>query len=516
MKIAVTGATGHVGLNLVEELVAAGHDVRAFADAGLELLADRPVERIQGDVRDEGALAECFRDVDRVFHLAAVISIDGDRGGLVHDVNVRGAGTAANAALRAGVGRFIHFSSIHAFDIHGSEGVVDESSPRATGTHVAAYDHSKALGEAEVRAVIAQGLDGVILHPTGVIGAVDFAPSRAGRGLLDAARGRMPVIVDGGFDWVDVRDVVSGACAAAERGVRGRSYILAGGRRSMHDMVEQAARHAGAPAPLVTLPRWVLQSFASLPTLIGRLRGREPWFTAESLATLGTTGHFSNQLASDELGYDPRPPEEAIESLVEWFFASGELRSPDDGQGSEAGAAKDSAPTAFERQLGTYPVDDPVVREVLARALVEIAAADDAVDESEQRLLQRFAEPSDAGCPQTGELPSGEWATLPQGTRESILLVATTMACVDEDYSLVERKAVDGLRQRLDVSPQRAAALDGWAREFVIDQRFDDFYADGVLDDAERRRIEQLGASLGVAFALIAKLDARAQKRRGL
>ena len=87
---------------------------------------------------------------------------------------------------------------------------------------------------------------------------------------------------------------------------------------------------------------------------------------------------------------------------------------------------------------------------------------------------------------------------------------------VDEDYSLVERKAVDGLRQRLDVSLQRAAALDGWAKEFVIDQRFDDFYADGLLDDAERRRIEQLGASLGVAFALIAKLDARAQKRRGL
>ena len=118
MKIAVTGATGHVGLNLVEQLVSDGHQVRAFASSGLELLDHQPVERIQGDVRDEASLLDCFRDVDRVFHLAAVNSIDGDRGGLVSDVNVRGARTSAQAALQAGVERFVHFSSIHAFDIH--------------------------------------------------------------------------------------------------------------------------------------------------------------------------------------------------------------------------------------------------------------------------------------------------------------------------------------------------------------------------------------------------------------
>ena len=71
MKIAVTGATGHVGLNLVEQLVSDGHQVRAFASSGLELLDHQPVERIQGDVRDEASLLDCFRDVDRVFHAIA-------------------------------------------------------------------------------------------------------------------------------------------------------------------------------------------------------------------------------------------------------------------------------------------------------------------------------------------------------------------------------------------------------------------------------------------------------------
>lgn len=514
MKIAVTGATGHIGLNLVDQLVNDGHQVRAFATSGLELLEHQPVERIQGDVRDEAALLECFRDVDRVFHLAAVISIDGDRGGLVHDVNVGGARTAANAALRAGVGRLIHFSSIHAFDIHGATGVLDESSERATGPNAAAYDRSKALGEAAVRETIGRGLDGVILHPTGVVGAADHAPSRAGRGLLDAARGRMPIIVDGSFDWVDVRDVVSGASAAAERGVRGRSYILSGGRRSMHELVSQAASQAGAAPPLVTLPRWLLRSFASLPTMVGRLRGREPWFTAESLATLGTSGRFSNQLARDELGYDPRPPEQAIETLVAWFLATGQLKSPADCDA----LASDLPDTAFARQLALHPVNAPLVREIMARALVEIAVADEAVDESERNLLRHFAGTGTGDVESLGaqKLVLSDIETLSRGTRESILLVATTMACVDEDYSQVEREAVNRLRRRLGVSRKRAAVLDGCAREFVVDQRFDEFYADGVVDDAERQRIEQLAIGLGMSPGAMAKIEARARQRRGI
>jgi len=62
-----------------------------------------------------------------------------------------------------------------------------------------------------------QGLDAVIVHPTGILGPHDYAPSHAGRAMLDIYHGRTRVLVAGGFNWVDVRDVCAGAMAAAER-----------------------------------------------------------------------------------------------------------------------------------------------------------------------------------------------------------------------------------------------------------------------------------------------------------
>jgi hypothetical protein len=114
------------------------------------------------------------------------------------------------------------------------------------------------------------------------------------------------------------------------------------------------------------------------------------------------------------------------------------------------------------------------------------------------------------------ELVSEDTEALSAGTCESILLVATTMACVDDDYSQVEREAVDRLRRRLGVPRNRAAVLGEWAKEFVVDQRFDEFYADGILDDAERARVEHLAVGLGMTAAAMARIEARARQRRGL
>ncbi len=121
MIAVVTGASGHVGTNLVAALRAAGVDVRCPTS----------------DVRDRAAMRAAFSGADVVFHLAAVISIAGDRGGLVQSVNVDGVRASALAALDVGVGRFVHCSSVHAFGLMAARGhPVDESAPRALGVHL--------------------------------------------------------------------------------------------------------------------------------------------------------------------------------------------------------------------------------------------------------------------------------------------------------------------------------------------------------------------------------------------
>src|SRR5690606_7878039 len=142
--------------------------------------------------------------------------------------NVRGPRSVARAALAEGVRRMVHVGSIHAFDARPLDAPLDESRRRAIGRRYPAYDRSKAAGEAEVRRAVAEGLDAVVVHPSSVIGPWDFHGSRMGRFFLDLFRRRLPVLVDGGFDWVDVRDVAESLVAAAERGRRGESYLLGG------------------------------------------------------------------------------------------------------------------------------------------------------------------------------------------------------------------------------------------------------------------------------------------------
>jgi dihydroflavonol-4-reductase len=511
MRVAVTGATGHVGHNLVRFLLGGGHRVRAFDIGGFERLPQhQDVEHWQGDIREEEGLVRCFEGVELVFHLAAISSIEGDEGGLIQEVNVGGTRAAAQAALRSGVRRFVHFSSINAFDTRCIEGEVDEDSPRSGGADLPAYDRTKYLGEQEVRKVIEQGLDAVIVHPTWVIGAADSVPSRAGKGLLDAARGRLPIIVEGGFDWVDVDDVIQGAWLAASRGETGRSYILSGDYRSMTDLVTLAAQRSGASGPLVSMPRWLLRSFAGLPTLAGWLRGKEPIFTAESLDALGTGVRVSNRRAREELGYVPTPTEATVHELVDWFIAQGMVEP-------KATRATDALlQSEFIRQFQAYPLDGPHEQEILGAELARMAAADGSIESAERELVSQFASLAIEDLLERPRLTPEQLQELSEGVRESVLMVAMALVWVDEQCTEREHEAIERLRADLGVPAGRATELERWAREFVVDQLFDAVYADGVMDAEEKKRVEQMATRLGVSPDSLARLDRRARKRRGL
>ena len=109
-----------------------------------------------------------------------------------------------------------------------------------------------------------------------------------------------------------------------------------------------------------------------------------------------------------------------------------------------------------------------------------------------------------------------ELRAVPSGVRESLLLVATALAAVDEEVSAIERAALERLATTLEVPAQRAEELAQWATEFVVEQLFDALYADGVMNAEEAKRIEQAATRLAVSPATLTRLDARARSRRGV
>ena len=324
-RVLVTGASGFVGRNLLAHLLDQDCPVRTFGRRPVTGPEGRRVDHVIGDVRDAEAVATAMAGVDVVFHLAARITL------LSEDpeawsINVDGPRVVAEAARAAGVRRFVHCSSVHAFDLGRCREHVDEDAPRS-GPGRPLYDRTKAAGEDAVRRSIAEGLDATIINPTGIIGPVDPELSRANWLLRTAARGHLVAATKGGFDFVDVRDVVAAAVAALDRGRTGQNYLVSGHRTTSLRLARMAAGMNGHLGPLFALPTSMARALAPLGERIGRRFGTDS-FTPAAISAQVDDPHVDHSKATLELGYRPRPLEDTIRDLVWWFEEAGMLSRP--------------------------------------------------------------------------------------------------------------------------------------------------------------------------------------------
>ncbi len=325
MNIVVTGANGMVGANLARMLCARGDRVKAVTYGNTRSLDGLDVERTECNILDPSEVHSLLEGADTVFHLASVITLRSRRNAPAERVNTEGARVVAEGCLRCGVRRLVHFSSIHAFSPHPKHEPVVESRPLCGDNHPFPYDRSKSRGQRAVLDAVRRGLDAVIIHPTGILGPGDFAPSQAGRALLDIYHGRTRALVAGGFNWVDVRDVCAGAMAAADRGMAGENYILSGHHVSVMEMGRIVAGLAGRMPPRFLVPNWLMHAAAPLAEGWAGLRGREPRFSRFTLHTLVHHQVVSHEKATRALGYLPRPFAETVKDMFEWYSSMGML-----------------------------------------------------------------------------------------------------------------------------------------------------------------------------------------------
>ncbi|MFN7950471.1 MAG: NAD-dependent epimerase/dehydratase family protein [bacterium] len=327
MKVAVTGAAGHVGGNLVRALLERRHQVRAIVYQDTRAVDGLAVERVPADVLDADQVQRAFEGVDWVFHLAAKVSIEGDPDGSVHRTNVLGTRHVVEACLARGVKRLVHFSSVHALRNDPYDVPMDEGRPLADEGHAFAYDLSKAGSEREVQAGIKRGLDAVIVNPTAILGPSDFKPSRMGQVLVDLHFRRLPALVAGGFDFVDVRDVAEGAIAAAERGRTGERYLLGNEYRPVRELAGLCRDVAGIRPPRFTSPLWLARAGAPFAVAWAKVSGTRPLFTEESLHALAGNPNVSHEKATRELGYRPRPLATSVADTYGWLREAGLLET---------------------------------------------------------------------------------------------------------------------------------------------------------------------------------------------
>ncbi len=317
MKIAITGASGHIGANLCRTLLGHDHRIKVLVNQYADSLPAEELEHIPGNLLDPGSLSDLASGSEILIHLAAGISINGSR--KILDTNVEGTRNVIRASRDAGVKRLIHFSSIHALVHEPRDEALDETRSLTLNDKII-YNRSKAMAEQLVRDAVEDGLDAVVINPTSVMGPNDFKPSLLGQAILQMCQGKIPALIPGGYDWVDVRDVVDGTLNAIEKGRRGESYLLSGHYVSLKVFYDLLLEIRGSGKKLPLIPFWLAHLGVPFLKAWARVTGSSPLYTRESVDILKTahTG-ISNGKARKELSYHPRPFEETLRDTINWF-----------------------------------------------------------------------------------------------------------------------------------------------------------------------------------------------------
>lgn len=319
MKIALTGASGHLGGVVLKKLLEKGHQVKAMVFHDHHIMDQLPVEQVNGSVADIAALEKLMEGCDALIHCAGIISIHGDRDGRVRKTNVDGVRHVMEAARNAGIRRVVHISSIHAFNLVPCDQPMDETR-ESCGPNGHAYDQSKRDGQRIALSFQSDTMDVLVMNPTSMLGPPDYKPSLMGQAICDIYSRRIPALFKGGFDFVDVRDCADAIINALTMGTPGTNYLLSGKWYSLRELRDTIRQVSGTRIRIPFIPAWLARVGLPFIKLYAYLTGSEPLYTVESIdALVYSNRYISSARAKSELGFKPRPLAETLTDALAWY-----------------------------------------------------------------------------------------------------------------------------------------------------------------------------------------------------
>ena len=326
MKVFLTGATGFVGSHVARAFAANGAELRLLVrhESRRDNLADLRAEVVVGDLRDVAALRTAIEGCEILVHVAADYRLWVRDPAAMLQANVQGTRELLKLAREEGVRRVVYTSSVATMGFRSDGTIIDERTPVSIADMIGHYKRSKYLAEQEAIAAARGGQQVMILNPTSPIGTHDLKPTPTGQIVVDFLNKRFPAYMDTGLNLVDVREVAAAHVAAVTSGTPGDTYILGGENLTLKQILDKMSAITGLPSPTMKVSHAVAMGFAYFDEFVtGKLRGKEPRATVESVRMGKKKMYASSAKAERELGFRVVPVYNALRAAIEWFRAHG-------------------------------------------------------------------------------------------------------------------------------------------------------------------------------------------------
>lgn len=330
--ILVTGGTGLVGSHLLLELLKRGEAVTAtyrketslsktkklFNNSNSAALFDK-ILWVKADVRDYFALKDCFNQIKRVYHCAAVVSFDRRKAAQLFEINIEGTQNIVNLCLEFGIEKLCYVSSVAALGHYSDGKYTDEEAPWEHNDEVSDYSVSKYYAENEVWRGAEEGLKVVIVNPATIIGYGNWEESSTA--IVKKINDGLKYYTPGSNAFVGVNDVVRAMLLLMNGTIENQRYVLAAENWSFRQLFQAIAHGLGKQAPSKEAPRWIANLLRRLDEMRYVLFGSKTVLTKQSVATAYRKQCYSSNKIKEELHFEFEPMEKVVRETTACFRA---------------------------------------------------------------------------------------------------------------------------------------------------------------------------------------------------
>ena len=310
MAYVIIGATGHIGNNLVRMLVEESQEVKVLVRKIDRSIENLNVTYIVGDVLNKEFLLKNINKNDIVIHLAGIIDIKNKLQKETNDINYLGTVKVVNASIEKNAKRLVYLSTVDCI----YKDTMDEVVKEPTRMRVEMFNQNYPISKAKATEYVMRKMNEkhnttiAIVYPSCVFGINDYKPSAIGRVILDSINGKMQFGINGGYNFIDVVDLVK-AIITLSKMDNNDSYILSGYNITVRKMYETINKVLGVNKKLRNVPMFLVKLAIPFVSYLSNF----------TLKTITENCNYDNSKAVEELGFSLTSFEESMKNTIEWF-----------------------------------------------------------------------------------------------------------------------------------------------------------------------------------------------------